>query len=133
MFILMMNLISINKINHINDFKWNNRVLVIIENENINFSMKIDSYKEDFEERDFIIVYINGRNAFIENRKMSKKFSKSVLKKIKNINSSHCCFLIGKDSQIKNSYTSKIKIERIFSDVDKMPMRKYEIQIRNEN
>ena len=44
----------------------------------------------------------------------------------------HSLFLIGKDGLVKKSYPFKINLEKIFSDVDKMPMRKYEIQMRKD-
>ena len=58
---------------------------------------------------------------------MSKYFSNSVLKKIRYTKSEHNLFLIGKDGQIKKSYPSEVDLEKIFNDVDKMPMRKIEM------
>ena len=58
---------------------------------------------------------------------MSKYFSNSVLKKIRNTKSKHNLFLIGKDGQVKKSYSSEVDLEKIFNDVDKMPMRKIEM------
>ena len=125
--VLMLNLISMENINHINDLKWNHRVLVVKNNEEIDFSSKINLFKKEFGERDFIIIFTDGQSSFLNNRKMSNYFTRSVLKKIKNFNSSNYLFLIGKDGDLKNSYSSEIQIERIFSDVDKMPMRKFEV------
>ena len=127
--ILIINLIPVAQINHINDLRWSNRVLVIINDGSIDFSKKINLYKKEFDERDFLIIYINGKNTFINNKKMSKQFSDSIFKKIKNINSNHF-FLIGKDGQVKNSYSFRTGLEKIFYDVDRMPMRKYEMQNR---
>ena len=126
--ILMFNIFSINKTNHINDLKWNNRVLIIKSHKKIDFSMKIDIFMQEFDERNFTIVYLKDKNTFINNRKMPKLFSKSIINKIKNINSNHFFILIGKDGQVKSSYDSRIKIEKILSDVDRMPMRKYEMK-----
>lgn len=126
--IFMINIFPINKINHINDLKWKNRVLIIKSHKKIDFSLKIDPFKQEFSERDFSIVYLKNKNTLINNRKMPKLFSKSVFNKIKNINSNHYFILIGKDGQVKNSYKSTIEIENILSDVDRMPMRKYEMK-----
>lgn len=125
--VLMLNLISMENIKHINDLKWNHRVLVVKNNEEIDLSSKINLFKKEFDERDFIIIFTDGQSSFLNNRKMSNYFTRSVLKKIKNFNSSNYLFLIGKDGDLKNSYSSEIQIERIFSDVDKMPMRKFEV------
>ena len=127
--ILMINLMSLNNLNHINDLKWTNRILVIINNEKFDFSKNIDSLRKEFDERDFTIVNVIKRNTYIHKKKMSKRFSKSVVSKIKSIESDNYIFLIGKDGQVKNSYPIDIKLETIFDDVDKMPMRKYEMQI----
>ena len=119
--ILMLNFISTENIDHIKDFEWNNRVLIVKDNGKINFN------KKNFDQRDFIIIYLREKNAFIYNKKMSKYFSNSVLKKIRNTKSEHNLFLIGKDGQVKKSYSSEVDLEKIFNDVDKMPMRKIEM------
>ena len=124
---LMVNFISMEKVNHINDLKWNYRVLVIKSADGIVLLNKMDLFKEELEERDFIVIYIEGKSSFLKNRKMSDYFTRSVIKKIKSSEYSNYLFLIGKDGELKNSYSSDIEIERILSDVDKMPMRKFEI------
>ena len=126
--IMMGTLITLENIDHINDLKWKNRVLVIESDEDIDFSTKINLFKSEFDERDFIIIYINEQNSFINNRRMANYFTRSVLKKIKSFESKSCFYLIGKDGQVKNAYSSLIEIEKIFSDVDKMPMRKFEVR-----
>ena len=126
----MINLTSLNKINHINDLKWTNRILVIMNNEKFDCLKNNNSFKKEFDERDFMIVNIIERSTYIYDKKMSKRFSKSVISKIKRIENNNYIFLIGKDGKVKNSYPIDIELETIFDDVDKMPMRKYEKQIR---
>ena len=130
--ILMINSIVIDQLNHITDLKWKNRILVIRDNDKIDFSININAYIEKFNERDFIIVLAKNQNTFIQNKIMSVNFSNSIYKKIQNIDSKQYFILIGKDGQVKESYTSEVKIEKIFSDVDKMPMRKYEMITRKK-
>ena len=127
----MFSFLSVNQINDINDLKWNNRVLIIAYSHSIDFSKKINAMIEELDERNFIIVYIKNNNTLIDNCKMSKSFSESIFKKIKNINSKQFLILLGKDGHVKNTYPEGTQIEKIFSDVDKMPMRKYEIEIKN--
>ena len=79
---MMGTLITLENIDHINDLKWKNRVLVIESDEDIDFSTKINLFKSEFDERDFIIIYINEQNSFINNRRMSNYFTRSVLKKL---------------------------------------------------
>ena len=81
--IFMINIISIDRLNHINDLKWINRILVVKNDKKFDFYNKYDSYLKDFEERDFIIINIKGKNTFINNTEMSKYFTKSVFEKIK--------------------------------------------------
>ena len=128
----MINIISIDRLNHINDLKWINRILVVINEKKFDFYEKYDSHLQDFEERDFIIIHIKGKNTFIKNTEMSKYFTKSVFEKINDQNNNKYLILIGKDGKVKNSYSSKVKIENIFYDVDRMPMRKYEMETRKQ-
>jgi len=126
----MINLTLIDNPDHIYDFKWKNRILIIKVDKKIDFSAKINSYIKKFDERNFIIVYLKNQNTYIKNKEMPKHFSESILNKIKNTNSDHNFILIGKDGKVKNSYSSQIEIEEIFFDVDKMPMRRYEMKTR---
>ena len=128
----MINIISIDRLIHINDLKWINRILIVKNDKEFDFYKKYDSYLKDFEERDFIIIHIKGKKTFIKNTEMSKYFTKSVFEKINDLNNTKYLILIGKDGQVKNSYSSKIKIENIFYDVDRMPMRKYEMETRKQ-
>jgi len=125
---LMINLFTIRETNHINDLKWKNRVLIIKNHNKNNFSEKINSFEKELYQRDFVIVHMKEDYAFIDDSKMPEKFTKSIVKKIKNISFSNCIILIGKDGQIKNTYPLEISIEKIFSDVDRMPMRRYEMK-----
>ena len=67
----MINTISIDRLNHINDLKWINRILVVKNDKKSDFHKNYDSYLEDFEERDFILIHIKGKNTFIKNKEMS--------------------------------------------------------------
>ena len=125
----MINLNSIETMNDINELKWNCRVLVIKNDKKNKFSLSINSLKQEFDERDFVLVYVKEQNTFVHNKKMSKNFSQSLLKIIKNIDDDQNIILIGKDGKIKNSYSSINELEKILSDVDKMPMRIYEMQM----
>ena len=81
----------------------------------------------ELNEREFVIIQFDGENAFIEDKKMSKRFSYSLKKKLKDVPEEVYLILIGKDGQIKNLYTKNSNLNEIFSDVDKMPMRMNEM------
>ena len=124
----MVNLISAYSFNSIDDFIWNNRLLTINEDDKINFLIERDNLRKEFDERDIIIIRVKGNNTFIHNSRMSKYFTESLFKKIKTINIRQYFILIGKDGQIKNYYNLDTKVQKIFSDIDKMPMRRYEME-----
>ena len=72
-------------INHVSDFKWNNRVLVIVENGGTDLLNSVIENKKKLEERDFVVVLVRGKKSYIYGQKMSAKFTKSVFRKIKYI------------------------------------------------
>lgn len=126
--LLMVNLISAYKFDSIDDFKWNNRLLIINEDDKTDFLIERDYLRKEFDERDIVIISVKGNSTFIHDSRMSKYFTESLFKKIETINIRQYFILIGKDGQIKNYYTLDTKVQKIFSDIDKMPMRRYEIE-----
>lgn len=124
----MVNLISAYKFDSIDDFKWNNRLLIINEDDKTDFLIERDYLRKEFDERDIVIISVKGNSTFIHDSRMSKYFTESLFKKIETINIRQYFILIGKDGQIKNYYTLDTKVQKIFSDIDKMPMRRYEIE-----
>ena len=111
-----------NEIENINYFKWKNRILIIIDEEN-KITKKIRRFSKEFKERDMLIITLKENNSFINNYLMNDKFYKSVMKKIKNTEKKHSYILIGKDGTIKKTYASDTIIDKILSKVDSMPMR----------
>ena len=117
------------KINdHLKDLKWKNRVLVVVTNdkEEINDITKIHNI--ELTEREFVIIQFDGENSFIDDKLMSKRFSYSLKKKVKDLHGEVHLILIGKDGEIKNFYTKSISLKETFSEVDKMPMRMNEMR-----
>ena len=125
--LLFLNLNSPKSINHLSDLKWKNRVLVVVTNEKEKIEDLIRNYNIELNEREFVIIQFDGENAFIEDKKMSKRFSYSLEKKLKDVPEEVYLILIGKDGQIKNLYTKNTNLNEIFSDVDKMPMQMNEM------
>lgn len=123
--------ITADQIGHLGDLKWKKRIIIIAGDENFNFNKRIKKYQKEIEEREISIIFFNKNIAYLDNKIISKKFSNSVEKKIKKINPYHRLILIGKDGGVKNSYLFETELEKIFYDVDKMPMRRYEVKKRN--
>ena len=124
-------LITANQIGHLSDLKWKKRIVIISDDENFSFNKRIKKYQKEIEEREISIIFFNKNIAYLDNKIISKKFSNSVGNKIKNKNPNHRLILIGKDGGVKNSYLFETELEKIFYDVDKMPMRRYEVKKRN--
>ena len=116
------------KINdHLKDLKWKNRVLVVVTNDKEEINDLLTIYNIELTEREFVIIQFDGENSFIDDKLMSKRFSYSLKKKVKDFPEEGHLILIGKDGQIKNLYTKNTNLNEIFSDVDKMPMRMNEM------
>ena len=121
--LLTLNLNSSNSINHLSDFKWKNRVLVVITDKKKDIQDLIKNYNIELDEREFLVIQFDGKKAFINDKKMSKRFSNSLLKKIRNIPQEIHFVLIGKDGKVKSLYSKNANVNEIFLEVDKMPMR----------
>ena len=130
-YFFLIKIISAEQIGLLSDLKWKKRIIIIADDENFNFNKRIKKYRKEIEEREISIIFFNKNIAYLDNKIISKKFSNSVEKKIKDINPYHRLILIGKDGGVKNSYLFETELEKIFYDVDKMPMRRYEVKKRN--
>ena len=100
---------------------------MVVTNDKEEINDLITIYDIELTEREFVIIQFDGENSFIDNKLMSKRFSYSLKKKVKDIPEEVHLILIGKDGQIKNLYTKNTNLNEIFSDVDKMPMRMNEM------
>ena len=95
----------------------------------LNFNNRAKKYQKELKERDISIVFYNKGIAYLDNKIISDRFSKSVEKKIKKSRKSrYSLILLGKDGSVKNTYLYETKIKGIFYDIDQMPMRKSEMR-----
>ena len=111
------------KINHINDFKWINRLLIIKNQNQKKLFTQMKTNEKKLFERDIIIIVIIDENAYIENNILPYNFYKSLKNKLNKIDNIYETILIGRDGKIKKTYKIDIDLNVIFSDIDKMPMR----------
>ena len=121
-----------NKLNYknyqtMNDFKWNNRLIVLVNINDKIINNNLEMFKDQLIERDVVILKINNESAFIDNLEMKNVFYKS-LSKIIDTNKSNSIYLIGKDGKIKNEYNENINLESVIKRIDSMPMRKREMK-----
>ena len=125
---LTINPIENNQVDHIRDLKWQKRILVINTGDRIETQKLTSFYSEELKDRDFVVIQLNGHEAFFEDKRMSKRFTKSLLKKLKNYDKSDYFILLGKDGGVKNSFTKGTEMRTIFDQVDRMPMRMNEMR-----
>ena len=120
---------KLENINHINDFKWINRVLIV---KNQNFLVEqIQINEKKIFERDIIIIVIKDSSAYLKNNILSENFYKSLNKKLKYVDYINQAILIGLDGKVKKTYNEDTDFYEIFSDIDKMPMRINEMKKNN--
>ncbi|OUX36920.1 MAG: hypothetical protein CBE33_04600 [Candidatus Pelagibacter sp. TMED273] len=112
---------KLEKINHINDFKWINRVLIVKKQNFLLQQIQINEKK--IFERDIIIIVIKDNGAYLKNNILSENFYKSLNKKLKYVDYINQAILIGLDGKVKKTYKGDTDFDEIFSDIDKMPMR----------
>ena len=115
--------------------QWKNRVLLIFSNEknadNYNEQIKLLSeVKEELLERK-IEVYSTTKTEFIPNFKGNWKISNHLFKKYVSISKDFQVILIGLDGGIKLKEDRVLSMEKLFSIIDGMPMRRREL--RNNN
>tara|TARA_B100002051_G_C16335496_1_gene439063 strand:+ start:75 stop:476 length:402 start_codon:yes stop_codon:yes gene_type:complete len=120
---LTINPIENNHIDHLRDLKWQKRVLVVNTGDRIEIEKLTAVYYKDLNDRDFVVIQLDGHEAYCDEKKMSRRFTKSLLKKIKNFDESDYFILLGKDGGVKNSFTKGTEMRIIFNQVDSMPMR----------
>ena len=114
----------------INDFKWNKRLIVLVNVNDTMINYNLEIFKNKFLERDVVTIHLNNKSVFIDGHRMKNKFHESLLKII-DINKSNTLYLIGKDGKIKSEYNKNIDFELITKKIDSMPMRKREMKNYN--
>ena len=64
--LLFLNLDSSKSINHLSELKWKNRVLVVVTNEKEEIKDLITNYNNELNEREFLVIQLDGEKAFID-------------------------------------------------------------------
>ena len=118
---------SFKHIYHINDFLWRKRVLIVKSEIKDKEITKFYRFSKGILERDILVVKYQRNQSLINNNPMKDSFHSSVSKIIDSIDKRFCCVLIGKDGGVKESYLSILDTSKMFSDIDKMPMRRIEM------
>ena len=115
------------------DYKWKNRILIVIEADKIGFNKNfIDKFKKDFLDRDLILFIVNDDKLYIDGELASDKTFVCLKKKFKKMSESSNLILVGKDGGVKETYQFNNDIEQVFRDIDAMPMRIREMRKRKD-
>ena len=120
---------SLPKLSNLDSLEWKNRVVILNEIKNQDKSLQLLKEQESqIDDRDIIWFSIKD-NLVLSNYKgdLSSEFVTKIREKFSHLQNK--VILIGKDGGIK-SQSDYLNLEDIFSEVDSMPMRLFEIQKR---
>ena len=126
--IILFSLIPARQIVHPSDLKLGKRIIVVVDDENFEFNNRAKKHLEELKERDISVIFYNKGIAYLNNKIISDRFTKSVKKNIKKIKSTYRLILEGKDGGVKNTYPYETKLNEIVHHIDQMPMRKTEMR-----
>ena len=119
-----------NKINSLDDLKWKYRVLVLNQVDTTNYKKKDNKYNLDLQDRDLLVISLRDGKALFGQKRLSSIIFKSLKRKVKDYDGR--AILIGKDGSIKHVYSLDIDYNKIFYDIDQMPMRRFELKTRSK-
>jgi hypothetical protein len=109
------------------NLQWKNRIVIINEVENEEKTLALlDKSAAEIKDRD-MIWFIFNQDRLLTNYlgKISEDFSSRTRERYGTERSK--VILIGKDGDMKSRF-DRVDLEAIFSDIDAMPMRQYEMQ-----
>ena len=118
---------SLPKLSNLDSLEWKNRVVILNEIKNQDKSLQLlKEQVAQIDDRD-IIWYSIKDNLVLSNYKgdLSSEFVTKIREKFSHLQNK--VILIGKDGGIK-SQSDYLNLEDIFSEVDSMPMRLFEMQ-----
>lgn len=118
---------SLPKLSNLDSLEWKNRVVILNEIKNQDKSLQLLREQEaQIDDRDIIWFSIKD-NLVLSNYKgdLSSEFVSKIREKFSHLQNK--VILIGKDGGIK-SQSDYLNLEDIFSEVDSMPMRLFEMQ-----
>ncbi len=105
-------------------FKWQNRILIIVDKESNTIDEKIKKhYSVEFEDRDLLIMKVIDNKVFMNDSLVSHSLKESVFSIIDKQAGNNNMILIGKDGKVKHKYFFNHEISEILDDIDSMPMR----------
>ena len=80
---------------------------MVVTNEKEEIKDLITNYNNELNEREFVVIQLDDEKAFIDYKKMSKRFSQSVLKKLKKFLKKYILFLMERMGGLKILFSKK--------------------------
>lgn len=120
-------------LNTIAQLQWQNRVLIIWSDQaKVEFDGFIEAYQLEIDDRDMVLFVIDQDNQVFSNYSGNIDSNLATSLKSNFPQQQARYFLIGKDGGIK-SYGNKLAIEKIFAEINLMPMRRQEMRNRHQH
>ncbi|EAZ90523.1 DUF4174 domain-containing protein [Crocosphaera chwakensis] len=125
--------------NPLEAYRWHNRLLLVfvpqIEDERLTkIQQTLNQVECEFQERDLLLgVFTSNAPSRIGNDSISSYQEAQLRAKYGIKSNQFAVILIGKDGQSKNQLSEVPEIERIFGQIDNMPMRQQEISNRSNS
>jgi hypothetical protein len=113
---------------------WNNRVILILTEDNAVFERQILAFKANekgMNERSLIVYHLKSDEYEQVIPKSNVQKSTNLFEKYKQANISFELILIGLDGGIKLRQTDFLSCEKLFAIIDSMPMRSSELKNRD--
>jgi len=116
----------------LSDYRWNNRLIIIYEDTNIETNAQLQQrtflfHKNQLKERKLVLFHFDGQT-------LNRIFPKPEVVEIKDIGVGFLhpyeTVLIGLDGGIKKRWTSVMQPQKIFDLIDSMPMRIQEMRLK---
>lgn len=110
------------------DFRWENRIVLYFPKENVDSKIVADSLKEALAERK--ILYFIIKDTMLSNAEVDfdKSYQEQLKMKFQSSSNQGKWVLIGLDGMVKLKEEGDMNWNRIFKTIDAMPMRQSEIR-----
>lgn len=120
---------GVDELNDLTQLRWKNRLLIIWSQQpQKDYNQMLAQFREQINERDMAIFMISQSDLVkYPKQKISTHFLDKLHKQFPREKGRY--FLIGKDGGLK-SYGEVLDLASIFSEIDRMPMRRQEIKNR---
>lgn len=119
------------------EFKWKNRLILVFTEsvENQNFQNQLHLFEKDlkaFQERKLVLIHAIPEKQKIIIPGMSGWQDSNLYQKMKRSKDGFEVVLIGLDGGVKLRQKEILETEKLFDLIDSMPMRKAEVQNKND-